>query len=91
MFRRRGGQNLTHQIRQTLDSLGRVIKSPDYSAGTEVDTTDNSLGQVYSVSNPYVSTSDPTYGLTKYADDALGRVTTITYADNSAATASYSE
>jgi RHS repeat-associated protein len=40
-----------------------------------VDTTYEGNGRVFTVSNPYRSTSDPTYGLTTYTYDALGRKT----------------
>src|SRR5439155_8388084 len=46
------------------------------------DTVYDSLGRVASVSNPYRSTSDPTYGITSYAYDALRRVTTVTEQGN---------
>ena len=42
--------------------------------GTDyTDTTHDALGLVWKVSNPYRSLSDPTYGLTTYTYDALGR------------------
>ncbi|MGB6481991.1 MAG: RHS repeat-associated core domain-containing protein [Candidatus Acidiferrales bacterium] len=76
-----------------LDGLGRTKETQLTSdpAGTDyVDTTYDSLGRVYSVSNPYRSTSDPTYGLAKYGYDALSRPNQITDADGSSASASYS-
>jgi RHS repeat-associated protein len=42
------------------------------------------------VSNPYRSPSDPTYGVTAVAYDALNRPTSVTDPDNSIATALYS-
>ena len=57
-----------------LDGLGRVATT--YAAsGARVDTTYNSMGLIQSVSNPYFSTSDSTYGITSYLYDALGRRT----------------
>lgn len=53
-----------HQTQQELTS----DTSPDYTA-----TTYDGMGKVYKVTNPYRSTSDPTYGLTEYTYDALGR------------------
>ncbi len=47
------------------------------------------MGQVYSVTNPYFTTSDPTYGFTYYAYDALGRVIKVTNPDGSNRTTSY--
>jgi RHS repeat-associated protein len=63
-----------------LDGLGRVkqtslVNDPD--GQPYVATTYNSLGQIYTVSNPYRTTSDSTYGLTTYGYDALGRVTSV--------------
>ena len=54
------------------------------------DTIYDALGRVKSVSNPYRSTSDSTYGVTQYAYDALGRPTATTEADGSVLTGSYS-
>ena len=56
----------------------------DYTA-----TTYDGLGQPYTVTNPYRSTSDPTYGLTTYTYDALGRTTQITHPDGSKISTSY--
>lgn len=58
-----------------LDGLGHTIHTQltDPLGKDYVDTTYNGLGQVQSVSNPYRSTSDPTYGITSYTYDALGR------------------
>ncbi|HLY61017.1 MAG TPA: RHS repeat-associated core domain-containing protein [Terriglobia bacterium] len=78
-----------HGATTTLDGLGRTIHSSDNNTGAVVDTTYDSLGLIHSVSNPYISTSEPTYGLTVYAYDALGRVTGITYPDNNTASVSY--
>jgi RHS repeat-associated protein len=79
-----------HTVTQSLDGLGRVMSSVDSSASSEVDTTYDSLGRVYSVSNPYASTNDKTYGLTVYGYDALSRVNSITYPDTGATSISYS-
>lgn len=76
-----------------LDGLGRTKETQltSDSAGTDyVDTTYDSVGRIFSVSNPYRSTSDPTYGLTKYGYDALSRPTQVTDTDGSVATTSYS-
>ena len=73
-------------VRATVyDGLGRVKQTqvvsdpvgPDYT-----DTTYDGLGRVASVSNPYRSTADPTYGITSYAYDALGRMTLQCDQDN---------
>jgi YD repeat-containing protein len=56
----------------TLDSLGRTVTTVAPSGAT-VQTTYDSRGRVHTVSNPYFSTSDLTYGLTTYTYDALNR------------------
>src|SRR5690348_1559623 len=65
-----------------FDGLGRVtqtqLSDSDCANGTDkVDTTYDGLGRVHTVSNPYCSTSDPTYGITTYTYDALGRTCTV--------------
>ena len=67
-----------------LDGLSRAVESVLYTAlggGSEVDTSYDRQGRVYSVSNPYGSTSDPTYGVTTYGYDALNRKTIETLPD----------
>jgi RHS repeat-associated protein len=66
-----------------FDALGREIHRimSDSPQSDTIDTTYDLDGRVYSVSNPYRSTSDPTYGLTTYIYDALGRKTLETEAD----------
>jgi len=70
----------------TLDGLSRVARtqltSDTYGTDT-VDTTYDADGNIASVSNPYRTTSDSTYGLTQYAYDALGRKTLQIQPDNS--------
>ncbi len=72
----------TVSVQSNLDGLGRVYRSlktdSDTSPTILADTTYDSMGRVSSASNPYVTTSDSTYGTTSYAYDALGRVTTVT-------------
>jgi RHS repeat-associated protein len=77
---------------QLLDGLGRALHgqlNSDPQGIDYVDTTYDPLGRLASVSNPYRSTSDPTYGLTSYQYDALSRVTKVTLQDGSFGTASY--
>jgi len=85
------GNNL---IKKTiLDTLGRTQQDQllsDPSGTVFTDSTYDSVGRLASVSNPYRSTSDSTYGITSYAYDALDRPTAITQADGSALTRSYS-
>lgn len=74
------------------DSLGRVVNTQltsDPEGTVETDTQYDGDGLIYSVSNPYRSTSDPTYGLTSFAYDALGHKTLQTNPDNSSETWSY--
>jgi len=83
-------QNLTATA--VADGLGRpkqtqLNSDPD---GTDyADTTYDSLGRTATVSNPYRSTSDSTYGITTYTYDALNRVTQILDADGSKVQTSY--
>jgi len=58
-----------------FDAMGHAIQSQttDPQGTDSVDTVYDGLGRVYSVSNPYRSTSDPTYGLTTYTYDVLNR------------------
>jgi RHS repeat-associated protein len=87
-----------------LDGLGRT-KQQQVSVSSQnviyTDTTYDSLGRIYTVSNPYLTKSDPTYGVTTYQYDGLSRPTlaippdgspsanniSITYANNCSTTA----
>jgi RHS repeat-associated protein len=80
-----------------LDGLGRNVETqltsdPDCTSptGDKTDTTYDGVGHVHTVSNPYCSTGDSTYGLTSYAYDALGRTTLVTQPDGSTVTTLYS-
>ena len=60
------------------DGEGRVLQAQTLSdpQGTDyIDTTYDSMGRVASVSNPYRTKGEPTYGLTSYGYDGLGRKT----------------
>jgi RHS repeat-associated protein len=77
-----------------FDGLGHPVRSvlssdPDCASGDRTDTTYTGLGQVYTVSNPYCSTGDSTYGLTTYAYDGLGRTIQVTHPDNSTVLTTY--
>jgi len=80
-------------VTKLTDALGRpsqTMLTSDPGGVDYVDTTYDNLGRVHTVTNPYRSTSDSTYGLTTYAYDALGRTTTVTEQDNtSQVSASY--
>lgn len=76
-----------------FDGLGRVKQTRIDSDPEGVDYTDtiyDAVGRVQSVSNPYRSTSDPTYGITQTFYDALGRTTQITKQDGNTVTTDYS-
>ncbi len=66
-----------------MDGIGHVIDNQLTSAPAcqivHTTTSYDESGKPYQVSNPYCSTSDPTYGLTTYAYDALGRTTSVTH------------
>ncbi len=83
-------QNIT--ATQLLDGLGRNKEqqlNSDPEGAIFQDSTYDSFGRLYSVSNPYRSTSDPTYGLTTYRYDALSRPTSVTLQDGSVGITSY--
>jgi RHS repeat-associated protein len=89
-----------------LDTSGRFITSVSITDGmglpieTELTsdpqgtdftvTSYDGLGRIYTVTNPYRSTSDPTYGVTTYAYDALDRTTSVTKPDSSVVSTTYS-
>jgi RHS repeat-associated protein len=63
-----------------LDSYGRVAETQltsDSQGTVYTDTTYDALGHVSTVSNPYRSTGDSTYGISTYDYDALGRTTLV--------------
>ncbi len=60
----------------TLDGLARVDETQDTSYPSSpitVLTTYDGNGNVASVTNPYLTTKDSSYGVTQYQYDALGR------------------
>lgn len=70
---------------KTLDGYGRIY-SESQPGGTVVDTRYDALGRVHTVSNPYLSASDSTYGITTYGYDALDRQTSVLRPDNVSST-----
>ena len=78
-----------HTVTQTLDGLGRAYQVEDNSASSYVVTAFDSLGRVHTVTNPYFSTRDPTYGVTTYGYDALNRVTSAEAPDGSTRSTTY--
>ena len=70
----------------TYDAYGHAIQSTltsDPGGSDIVATTYDGLGRVYTVSNPYRSTSDPSYGVTTYTYDGLNRKTQQSQPDGS--------
>jgi RHS repeat-associated protein len=85
--------SLTLSQNSLYDGLGRLKQTQLTSDPEGVDyndTTYDADGRLYSVSNPYRTTSDPTYGITKYQYDPLNRITTIIEQDLSAIGTTYS-
>jgi len=77
----------------TMDGMGHAVKTQltsDPDGTTTTDTTYDGLNRVKTKSNPYRTTSDPTYGLTTNSYDALGRIKTVSQPDNSSITTTYS-
>src|SRR5208282_2987740 len=76
-----------------LDGLGRVVQTQatsDPSGHIDyVNIVYDSSGRIASVSNPYQTTSDPTYGITQYSYDPLNRTTAVIHPDNTQATFTY--
>lgn len=72
--------SLSEMVKTGYDDLGRVAHTylqSDPDGVTTTDITYDELGRTKTVSNPYRSTSDSTYGITTTVYDALGRVTTV--------------
>jgi YD repeat-containing protein len=77
-----------------FDGLGHTVRNvftsdADCGSGDRTDTTYDGMGHVYTVSNPYCTTGDATYGLTTYVYDALGRARQVTNPDNSTVLTTY--
>jgi RHS repeat-associated protein len=78
-------------VTSTFDGLGRVYKTVHTTAGNATVVTQyDGLDHVISVTNPYFSTSDATYGTVQSQYDALGRVTQVTAQDGGISTSDYS-
>ncbi len=86
----------TRTTKTIYDSLARVSQQqlqndPDNAGNPDfTDTTYDADGRLKSVSNPYRSGSDSTYGITSYLYDGLGRVINTTEPDGSVVGTSYS-
>ncbi len=85
--------SLTDSATTYFDALFRPNQTQHVTSGgtATVNTTYDALGRVSTVTNPFYSTSDPTWGTTQSQYDALGRVTQVTKQDGSISTVSYSD
>jgi RHS repeat-associated protein len=74
-----------------LDGAGRAnhVEHSTPNGASIVMTNYNGLGQATSVTNPYFTTADPTYGITQSYYDGLGRVYSVTKQDGSIASVSF--
>ncbi len=81
------------QTESDYDGLARTVLQKTLTDPDGIDsvfTTYDALGRASMVSNPYRSTSDPTYGINQTQYDALGRVLVQTQPDGSYVNWSYS-
>jgi RHS repeat-associated protein len=82
---------LADSVTTTYDGLGRPFKTVHNSAGGDtVLTSYDGLDHVVTVTNPFVSASDSTYGVTQTQFDGLGRVIQVAPPDGTALTGSSS-
>lgn len=84
------GQTSTSEA--VMDGVGHTVQTQLQSdpAGTDYTTTTyDGMGRVWKASNPYRSTSDPTYGLTTTTYDPIGRSVSVARPDGSTTTTSY--
>jgi len=83
---------LSDSATSLFDGLGRGYQGQHVlpNGTATVDTTFDLAGHAATVSNPYFSTSDPTYGNTTNAYDGLDRVTQTTKQDGSISHVAYS-
>lgn len=75
------------------DGLGRTTQARSYESSSSFIKTDmfyDGLGRAVKATNPYRTTSDPTYGTVESKYDALGRVTEVkTMSDGAKVTTAY--
>jgi RHS repeat-associated protein len=78
--------SLNRITKTSYDGLGRAVKAAllsDPDGITYTDVSFDLMGRKATVSNPYRSTSESTYGVTSYIYDALGRNTMVVPPDGS--------
>ena len=73
-------------VTNVFDGVGRVSQNQltDPQGTIYTSTTYDADGRKASVSNPYRSTSDPTYGITSYVYDGIGRTCVVVPPDGTA-------
>jgi len=84
-------QNLVNTA--IYDGLGRTKQTQQNSnplCVVKVDVTYDEIGRQKTVTNPYCTTGDPTYGITTYNYDALSRATSVVSPTGGSVTTSYS-
>ncbi|MGH9556903.1 MAG: RHS repeat domain-containing protein [Terriglobales bacterium] len=78
---------LAKSTKTDFDGLGRGIQTAllsDPQGAAYADATYDALGRVKTITNPYRSTSESTFGITKTQYDALGRATKVIPSDGTA-------
>ena len=84
--------SITDSATNFFDGLGRSYQSQHVLPGgtATVDTTLDFAGRPATISNPYFSTSDSTYGTTTTLFDGLDRAYSVTKQDGSVSSVAYS-
>ena len=82
---------LSDSATSSYDGLGRVFQTQHAlpNGTSSVTTTFDDAHSQITVTNPYFSTADPTYGSTTTLSDPLGRATQITEQDGSVKSVAY--
>jgi RHS repeat-associated protein len=80
------------QTETDVDGFARTVKEKlltDPSGTVSTDTTYDAIGRKSTVSNPYRSTGEATYGSTIYTYDAMNRPLSVKHPDNTSLNYSY--
>ena len=77
---------------ELYDGLGFAVNTQTHTGSDPInkDTHYDALGRVLCATNPYISSSDTTYGSTCYTYDGLGRVVSEVRTDGAQTTTTYS-